>query len=216
MQPMRSRMSRSEVESASTAITSDAAVMSNPVCRGVPSCFVPSPLTMWRSARSLTSSTRFQVTPCGSRPSAFPLYTWLSTMAARRLLADVPGEMQVQVLEGDHLAVAAAGRTTLDPEGGPHGGLADGDCRLAPDAGQRLTEPDRRGGLALAERRGGGRGPHEIAGAGPIRQGLHSVEADLGDARAERLEEFGPDAHLCGDVGDRAQRGLPRDLDGRR
>ncbi len=47
--------------------------MSNPVSRGVPSCFVPSPLTMWRNERSLTSSTRFQVTPCGSSPSAFPL-----------------------------------------------------------------------------------------------------------------------------------------------
>ncbi len=54
-------------------MTSDAAVMSNPVSRGVPSCFVPSPLTTLRSERSLTSSTRFQVTPWGSRPSAFPL-----------------------------------------------------------------------------------------------------------------------------------------------
>ena len=47
--------------------------MSNPVSRGVPSWAVPRPLTMWRNERSLTSSTRFQVTPCGSSPSAFPL-----------------------------------------------------------------------------------------------------------------------------------------------
>ena len=46
IRPMRRRRSRSDVESASTAMTSEAAVMSNPVSRGVPSCFVPSPPTM--------------------------------------------------------------------------------------------------------------------------------------------------------------------------
>ena len=72
IRPMRVRRSRSERASASTAITSDAAVMSKPVSRGTPSCWVPSPLTMWRSERSLTSRTRFQVMPCGSIASALP------------------------------------------------------------------------------------------------------------------------------------------------
>ena len=54
-------------------MTSEAAVMSNPVSRGMPSCLVPRPLTMLRNERSLTSRTRFQVMPCGSIPSAFPL-----------------------------------------------------------------------------------------------------------------------------------------------
>ena len=53
-------------------MTSEAGVMSKPVCRGVPSCFAPSPLTMCRRERSLTSSTRFHVTSCGSSPSVFP------------------------------------------------------------------------------------------------------------------------------------------------
>ena len=70
---MRSRRSRSDRASASTAITSEAAVMSNPVSRGMPSCLVPRPLTMPRSERSLTSSTRFHVMLNGSIPSAFRL-----------------------------------------------------------------------------------------------------------------------------------------------
>ena len=37
MRPSRTRRSFSEVQSASTAITSEAAVMSNPLCRGTPS-----------------------------------------------------------------------------------------------------------------------------------------------------------------------------------
>ena len=41
-------------------MTSLAAVMSKPACRGTPSPAGPRPITMFRSARSLTSSTRFQ------------------------------------------------------------------------------------------------------------------------------------------------------------
>ncbi len=52
-------------------MTSEAAVMSNPVSRGMPSSLAPRPLTMLRSERSLTSTTRFQVMPCGSMPRAF-------------------------------------------------------------------------------------------------------------------------------------------------
>ena len=70
---MRSRRSRNERASASTAITSEAAVMSNPVSRGMPSCLVPRPLTMLRSERSFTSRTRFHVMLKGSIPSALSL-----------------------------------------------------------------------------------------------------------------------------------------------
>ena len=54
-------MSCSEVDSARTAITSDAAVMSKPVCRVTPSSGAPSPTTTLRSTLSLTSSTRRHV-----------------------------------------------------------------------------------------------------------------------------------------------------------
>ena len=42
---------------------------------------------MWRSARSLRSTTRFQVTVRGSMSRALPWCRWLSIIAASRLLA---------------------------------------------------------------------------------------------------------------------------------
>ncbi len=63
---------RSDLDRASTAITSDAAVMSKPVCRGIPSAAVPSPTTRFRRARSFTSSTRRHVPVWMSMPSSLP------------------------------------------------------------------------------------------------------------------------------------------------
>ena len=87
-------------------------------------------------------------------------------------------------------------------------------CR--PMQRQRLTEPDGRRRLALAEGRRCHRGHHDVAGPWPVGEGLDRVEADLGHVRAVGLEQPGPDPHLRGDVGDRAERGPARDLDGRR
>ena len=89
IRPRRARMSWSEDESARTAITSEAAVISKPVCRGMPSAAAPRPITMLRSARSLTSSTRRQLTACWSKPSALPMCRWLSSIAESWLCAAV-------------------------------------------------------------------------------------------------------------------------------
>src|SRR5712692_7450822 len=62
IRPRRRRMSCNEVVSASTVITSEAAVMSKPVARITPSSRVPRPTMTLRRTRSLTSSTRRQVT----------------------------------------------------------------------------------------------------------------------------------------------------------
>jgi hypothetical protein len=72
MRPNRSRISDSVRLSAKIAMTSLAAVMSKPVCRGIPSIRLPSPTMTLRSARSLTSSTRRQVMSCGSIPEGLP------------------------------------------------------------------------------------------------------------------------------------------------
>ena len=136
-------------------------------------------------------------------------------VVGRRHGMQVAGQVEVEVLEGDHLAVAASGGAALDPEGGAHGGLADGDGGLPPDAGQGLAEADRRRRLALAERRRGDRGHHHVAGPRPVRQGVDGIEAHLGDVAAVGLEELGRYAHLCRNVGDRAEGRTPRDLDGR-
>ena len=56
-------------------------------------------------------------------------------VVGRRHGVQVARQVQVQALERDHLAVAAAGGAALDPEGRSHGGLPDGDGRLPTDAG---------------------------------------------------------------------------------
>mmetsp|Transcript_48822 Transcript_48822/g.99692 ORF Transcript_48822/g.99692 Transcript_48822/m.99692 type:complete len:253 (+) Transcript_48822:129-887(+) len=65
MLPSLARMSFSDVVSASTAMISDATVMSKPAERSKFS-FLPLPITMPRSDRSHTSRTRFHVTASGS------------------------------------------------------------------------------------------------------------------------------------------------------
>jgi len=81
-------MSRSDVDSASTVITSEAAVMSNPVERMTPSSRVPRPTMTLRSTRSLTSNTRRHVTLSRSTRASW-WWIWLSIIAASRLCAAV-------------------------------------------------------------------------------------------------------------------------------
>ena len=65
----------------------------------------------------------------------------------------VTGQMEVEILHRDHLAVATAGRATFDPEHGAERGLADADSGLVADRVETLRQPDRRRRLALAEGR---------------------------------------------------------------
>ena len=121
-------------------------------------------------------------------------------VVGRRHRVQVAREVQVEVLEGDDLAVPAAGGAALDAERGAHGGLADGDGRLAPDAGQGLAETHRGRRLALAERRRCHRRHHDVARAwagGPAprpRRGSPWPRASR-TARAARVR--GPSARRC-------------------
>ena len=65
----------------------------------------------------------------------------------------VAGQVEVEVLHRDDLAVAAAGRAALDPEHGAQARLADRHRGLLADPVQALGQADRRGRLALAQRR---------------------------------------------------------------
>mmetsp|Transcript_4788 Transcript_4788/g.16492 ORF Transcript_4788/g.16492 Transcript_4788/m.16492 type:complete len:219 (+) Transcript_4788:2884-3540(+) len=67
MLPSRSRMSRSDVVSASTAMISEATVMSNPVWRVYPFSAAPSPTVSVRRKRSFVSTTRRHVILSGSK-----------------------------------------------------------------------------------------------------------------------------------------------------
>ena len=82
---------------------------------------------------------------------------------------DVAGQVEVEVLHRDDLAVAAAGRAALDPEHRPEGRLADVHRRLVTDLVEALGQPDGRGRLALAERRRGDGRDDDVACRGVAR-----------------------------------------------
>jgi hypothetical protein len=124
----------------------------------------------------------------------------------------VTGQVQVQQLERDRLAVAAAGRAALDAERRAHAGLADRDRGGPADVPERHPEADRGGGLALAERSGRDRGDDDVLGLRAVLQLFDGPQVDLGDVIAVLLDQPGRDADALGDFGYRLQRGLPRDF----
>ena len=126
---------------------------------------------------------------------------------------EVAGEVQVEQLHRDHLAVAAAGGAALDAEGRAHRRLAQADGRLLADVLHRHAETDRRRGLALAERRRRDRGDHDVLGLRSVGELVDRLEPDLGQLVAVRLEQMGPDAHLRGDLGERRKRAGAGDVE---
>ena len=125
----------------------------------------------------------------------------------------VAGEVEVEQLHRDHLAVAAAGGAALDAEGGAHRGLADGDGGGRPDVLERLTETDGGGGLAFTKRGGGDGGDNDVFRLRAIGHLLDGVERDLCGARAVRLEALGGDAGVGGDLGEWMEIRLGGDLE---
>ena len=89
MRPRRLRRSARSVASDMMTMSSLAGVMSKEACRVTPSILAPRPVTIWRRARSLTSSTRGQVMVRSSMSSSLPWCRWLSIIADRRLWAAV-------------------------------------------------------------------------------------------------------------------------------
>ena len=89
MRPMRFLRSAMSFARQMMAISSDATVMSKPSSLGTPEVGPPRPTTTWRRARSLMSTTRFQIMRLWSMPSWLPWWIWLSIKAAKVLLAAV-------------------------------------------------------------------------------------------------------------------------------
>ena len=89
MRPSRALRSLRSVARPMIAITSLAAVMSNPVSRDTPFFSPPRPTWMCRSARSFMSTTRRQEIRSGSRLWGLSNSRLVSVNAASRLLAAV-------------------------------------------------------------------------------------------------------------------------------
>ena len=129
---------------------------------------------------------------------------------------DVAGEVEVQVLHGDDLRVAAARCAALDPEHGPERGLAQAERDPAADVAETLRERDGRGRLAFTRlRRRDRRDADELGVLGPA-QSLEDREVDLRLVLAVQVVLVGLEPGLLGDLRDREERGLLRDFQARR
>ena len=126
----------------------------------------------------------------------------------------VAGQVEVEVLHRDDLAVAAAGRATLDPEHRPERGLPDVHRGPFADVVEALGEPDRRGRLAFAERRRGDRGDDDVLAARPFRlEPADRLHRHLGLGRTVELELVVGDPQVARDVHDRARLDRAGDLE---
>jgi hypothetical protein len=81
-------------------------------------------MTVDRRARSFMSTARLHTTLRGSMRSVLDRKRWLSSMAARSALAggdgvEVPGEVEVDLVHGDHLGVPPPAAPPLIPNTGP-------------------------------------------------------------------------------------------------
>ena len=80
----------------------------------------------------------------------------------------VAGEVEVEALHRQHLAVAAARRAALDPEQRAHRRLADRADGALADVVQGHRQADRRERLAFAERRRRDAGDVDVLAVGPV------------------------------------------------
>src|SRR5581483_11735771 len=129
---------------------------------------------------------------------------------------DVAREVEVHVLHRDDLRVARAGGAALDPEHRAERRLAQAEDRLAADRAEALREGDRRRRLALAELRRRDRGDaHElrVRAAG---EPLEHRERDLRLVAPVLVDLVGLEARRGGDLRDRPEGRLLRDLERRR
>ena len=126
---------------------------------------------------------------------------------------DIAGQVEVEVLHRDDLAVAATGRAALDPEDRTERRLADAHGGLAADRVEPLGQADGRRGLALAERRRGDRGHDDVLAARPFRlEAPDGLERDLGLGRAVQLELGVGETEVPRDIDDRTRRDGAGDL----
>ena len=126
---------------------------------------------------------------------------------------EVAGEMEIDVLHGHDLRIAAAGRPALHPEAGTERGLAQADRGLLADPVETVAEAHGGGGLALPRRRRIDRGHQDQLAVGAILQRLEKVERHLRLVRTVGEQAVRRNVELRADLRDRLQGGFTCDLD---
>ena len=110
---------------------------------------------------------------------------------------NVAGEVEIEVLHGDDLAVSAACGAAFDSEGRSQTRLAHaGEDLLAQMRSQRLAQPDGRGGLAFSQGSGSDGGYHHILAARKTLQPVENREADFGLGVSIKIQLMGENAGL--------------------
>ncbi len=126
---------------------------------------------------------------------------------------EIAGEMEVDVLHGDDLGVAAAGSAALHAEARTQRRLAEADAGLFADAVQAVAEADAGSRLALAGGRGRDGGHQDELAGRPVLQPMIEFQGDLGFVSAVVLQVVGADAEPLGDVLDRPDGRAAGDFD---
>ena len=124
---------------------------------------------------------------------------------------EVAGEVEVDVLHGHHLGIAAAGGAALDAEHGAQRGLPQGHQGVFPNAPQAVGQTHRGGGLALAGRGGIDGGHQDQLAVGPPAL-PQEAGVDLGLVVAVELQVRLVHARPGGDGADVLHPVLLRDL----
>ena len=126
---------------------------------------------------------------------------------------NVAGQMEIELLHRDDLAVAAARGAALDSESGALARLAHArENFLAQMRAERLAQADGRGGLAFAERRGRDRGDDDVFPVGTIFQAVADREMHLRLVLAVQLQLVRENARFRGDLVNRNGRGSLSDV----
>ena len=101
---------------------------------------------------------------------------------------DVPGQVQIEILHRDHLAVSAAGCPSFDAERRPHTRLPDSGEDAMAQAAEPLAQTDSGGRLAFTEgsRRDGS--DVDVLAEWLVCQFLSNVEMDLGLVMTEGVQ----------------------------
>ena len=124
---------------------------------------------------------------------------------------EVAGKVQVDVLHGDNLGVAAARRSALDAEDRAEGRLAQAEQGVLAHGAQGVLQAHGRGRLSLARRSGiDGRDEDELA----LHRGVRKrVDIHLGLVVSVELELLRLKAGLLCNVGNGEHLRFLRDLD---
>ena len=112
----------------------------------------------------------------------------------------VPGEVQVDVLHGHHLGVAAAGCAALDAEHGAQGRLTQAEHRFFAQGVHGIGQAHAGGGLAFAGRGGADGGDQDQLALGLV--GLGQQVVQLGLVVAVGDDVLALQAQLGGNFGD--------------